>query len=65
MGIVAQQVDILYTITHSRTGTKTTGTDIHRIGTMIDGSHTTCQILGGGKQFESSHLLDLVMNDFI
>ena len=49
MGIVAQQVDILHAVAHSRTGTKPAGTDIHRIGTMIDGSHTTCQILGGGK----------------
>ena len=46
MSILTERADIVHTITHGSTRTKTRGADIHGIGTMVNGSNATLQVLG-------------------
>ena len=50
-GIVTKTTDVVDTVPNSRTGSKTRGTDINGICTMVYGRHATLQILGGRKKF--------------
>ena len=50
MGIITEFLNILQRVGSSSAGSKAWCTYIHRIGTMIDSSDTTLQILGWGKK---------------
>ena len=52
MGIIAEFLDILERVACSSAGSKTWCTNIHRIGTMIDSSNSTLQILGWSKKLQ-------------
>ena len=53
--IAAQLTNVFHRIACRRPGAKLTGADIYGIGTMVDGSHATFQILGWSQQFEKTH----------
>ena len=56
MGIITEFLDILERVTGSGAGSKTGSTNIHCIGTMVDSSNSTLQILGWSKKFQLSQM---------
>lgn len=57
MGIVTKCSNILYTIICCCPGTKTCGTDVHSISTMVDSSNAAFEVFGRGKKLELCQIL--------
>ena len=51
MSVVAERSDVVDAVAHRRTCAKVVGTDIHGVGTMVDGSNATFEITGRSQQF--------------
>ena len=54
-GIVAELANISNGIAHGSTCTKTLGTDVDSIGTVVNSGNATLEILGRGQQFQLCH----------
>ena len=65
MGVAAQLGNIGHAVASSSTGTEALRTNIDSIGTVVDGSLTTLQVLSRSQQFEFSHHLLLLTSYFL
>ncbi len=59
MGILAKLADVIGTVANSSASSELAGTDVHGISSMIYGSHSALQILGGCQQFQLSERIHL------
>ena len=55
MRILTQPADVVDRVAGCSAGAEACGTDIHGIGSAVDGCDATFQVLGGSQQFEFSH----------
>jgi hypothetical protein len=55
VGILTKLTNVVDTIANSSTGSESGSPNIDGIGTMVNGSNTTLQILGWSQQFKTGH----------
>ena len=60
MCVCTELRNVLDAVAGSGTCPKMTGTDVHSIGTAVNGSLATLKVLRRGKQFKCSHSILLM-----
>jgi hypothetical protein len=55
VGILTKLTNVVDTTANSSTGSESGSPNIDGIGTMVNGSNTTLQILGWSQQFKTGH----------